>query len=199
MSHKVLLVDDEPNILTALKRALRKEPYEVITAGSAKEALALLDECYVDVIVSDHDMPGMNGTQFLSMVSKSYPEIVRFILTGKATLDMAIEAINEGAISRFLTKPCNEVDLAVTIRQALQQKDLMAGARRLLRKVKQQSAFLELLERESPGITQVDRDARGNIIIDANNIDANIPEDTCQFMVALQEEVDKSGIFPKIR
>jgi len=114
----------------------------------------------------------------LAKVRERYPDTIRFMLTGKATLDVAIEAINHGAISRFLTKPCNHVDLAVTIRQALQQKDLMEEAARLLRVSKRQSAVLEGLERRSPGITKVEKDASGRIVLDesAPNYDGLIEE-----------------------
>ena len=88
------------------------------------------------------------------------------MLTGKATLDVAVSAINDGAVSRFFTQPCNPVDLAITIRPGLQQKDLMIEAKRLLKKVKEQGAILDHLERESPGITQMNEDEREVIILD---------------------------------
>jgi len=166
MKHKVLLVDDEPNVLEGLQRALRNEPYEILTAQSGDEALALLAETDVDVVVSDQEMSGMNGTQLLGRIRRDYPNTIRYILTGRATLDVAISAINEGAISRFFTKPCNNIDLAVMIREALRHKELMAEAWRLLRKVKRQDAILEFLERESPGITHVSRDLDGAILLD---------------------------------
>ncbi len=172
MAHRVLLVDDEPNVLMGLKRALRKEPYQIVTACSGKEALELLETTEIDVVVSDQEMPDMSGTELLSHVDKLYPDTMRFMLTGKATLDVVIQAINEGAITRFFTKPCNEVDLAITIRQALEHKDLMTQAWRLLNKVKNQNALLERLERESPGITQVEMDSNGVINLDEDDFSA---------------------------
>ena len=182
MRHRILLVDDEPNILMGLKRALHKEPFEILTAQSAREALNLLETTEIDVVVSDQDMPGLSGTKFLRLVHKGYPNTVRFMLTGKATLDVAVEAINEGAISRFFTKPCNEVDLAVTIRQALQHKDLITEAWRLLTKVRQQEVILDRLEKESPGITHVARTSQGAIILDDH-----IPDDYNQFIEELHK------------
>jgi len=88
------------------------------------------------------------------------------ILTGHASLESAIRAINEGEIYRFFTKPCNMVDLIVTIRQALQQKELLAENQRLKTIVAQQSLSLESLEQQHPGITKVKRDDRGVVIID---------------------------------
>lgn len=166
MAHVVLLVDDEPNVLAGLRRALRNESYEIVTAQSGAEALTILKSTPVDVVVSDQQMPGMSGTQLLKKVRESFPDTVRFILTGKATLDVAIEAINDGAISRFFTKPCNGVDLAVTIRQALQHKELMSRAWQLLSRLRQREALLDQLETKFPGITSVETDARGTIVLE---------------------------------
>lgn len=183
MSHKVLLVDDDTNLLNGLRRALRKEPFDLLCAASGEEALAVLRADETDVVVSDQDMPGMSGTVFLATVHRLYPDTVRFMLTGKATLDVAIEAINAGAISRFLTKPCNHVDLAVTIREALRQKDLVFAARRLVKQVRSQSAILEELEREQPGITRISRDSEGVIVLD------DIPEDYEDLMDVIRDQL----------
>ncbi len=165
MGHKVLFVDDDKTLLSGLRRVLRKEPYEIVAAASAEEALGILGKEEVDVVISDQDMPGMAGTVFLAAVRQRFPDTVRFMLTGQGTLDTAIKAINDGAISRFFTKPCNVVDLAVTIRQALQQRDLMCAAKRLLNKVKQQDSFISQLEKDQPGITQVNRDDDGLVLL----------------------------------
>ncbi|MBI1748992.1 MAG: response regulator [Acidobacteria bacterium] len=171
MKHKVLFVDDEPHVTEALKRTLRKEPYEFLSACLPSAALELLAQNAVDVVVSDEMMPGMSGSEFLAEVRQKYPDTIRIILTGQATLNAAIIAINKGEIYRFLTKPCNDVDLAATIRQALAQKELLAESRRLLQTVKQQSSVLEELEKEYPGVTQVDRDASGAVIIEDSPTD----------------------------
>ena len=172
MSHKVLLVDDEPNVLDGLRRALHKEPYEVVCASSAIEGLSILRSEAIDLVVSDEDMPGMRGTEFLAKVREEFPDTVRFVLTGKATLEVAVEAINRGAVSRFFTKPCNYVELAIAIRESLRQKDLMTEALRLLHTVKRQTAALEALEQQIPGITRVNRDARGAVILSDKDVAA---------------------------
>ena len=166
MKHKVLVVDDEPTITELLKDALSREPNIILSAGSAEEALSMLAREQVDVVISDERMPGMLGSEFLAIVRKKYPDTIRMILTGYASLESAIRAINEGEIYRFFTKPCNIFDLAVTVRQALQQKDLMKESQRLLKMVKQQSAVIDDLEKEYPGITKVKKDASGEIVID---------------------------------
>lgn len=170
MQHTVLLVDDESNVLEGLFRALYMEPFEIICAGSGHEALNLLRTQPVDVVVSDQDMPGMTGTVFLAQVRQEFPDTVRFMLTGQPTLDVAVRAINEGGISRFFIKPCNDVDLAATIRQALQQKDLIAASKRLLQTVKRQSTELSQLEQQYPGISLVQCDTDGVIIAEPDDL-----------------------------
>lgn len=166
MQHKVLIVDDEPTIKQLLKDALLNEPYLVLSASSAAEALPILDREEVDVVISDEKMPGMSGSEFLSVVRQKYPDTIRMILTGHANLESAIRAINEGEVYRFFTKPCNLFDLAITIHQALKYNDLRKESKRLLTMVKRQTSFIEALEKEYPGITKVKRDATGGIIID---------------------------------
>lgn len=143
MTHTVLLVDDEPNVLEGLTRVLHKESYKVLTANSAEEAARLLEDRTVDLIVSDEEMPGMSGTEFLARVARDCPDIMRIVLTGHPSLPAALRAINEGKVHQFFTKPCNEIDLAITIRRALEQKDLESKSRELLEVTKRQSVLIE--------------------------------------------------------
>jgi two-component system probable response regulator PhcQ len=166
MRHSVLIVDDEPIITDMLKNGLSCEPYGIITAHSAEEGFTILIQEQVDVVISDEKMPGMPGSEFLSIVRQKYPDTIRMVLTGHGSLQSAIQAINEGKIYRFFTKPCNVFELAITIRHALQQRDLMKESKRLLKMVKRQSALIEMLEEQFPGITQVKRDVKGKVIID---------------------------------
>ena len=166
MQHTILIVDDEPTITQILADALSREPYVILTAGSAEEALRLLARKQVDVVISDEKMPGMSGSEFLAVVRKKYPDTIRMILTGQGSLESAMHAINEGQIYRFFTKPCNVLDLAMTIRRAIQQNDLKKEIQRMLSMEKRQSAFIKTLEKQYPGITKVNRDSRGEIIID---------------------------------
>ena len=166
MEHTILIVDDEPFITEILTEALSREPYVILTAGSAEDALGLLAQMQVDVIISDEKMPGMSRSEFLAVVRKKYPDTIRMILTGHGSLESAMRAINEGQIYRFFTKPCNVLDLAMTIRKAIQQNDLKKAIQRLLSMEKRQSVFIKTLEKQYPGITKVNRDSRGEIIID---------------------------------
>lgn len=115
----VLLVDDEPNILAALKRTLRREGYDVLTADSGEEGLALLAKHAVQVIVSDQRMPGMSGTEFLSRVKSLHPRTVRIVLSGYAEVSAVADAINKGAVYRFMMKPWDDNQLKAEVQSAL--------------------------------------------------------------------------------
>ena len=142
--------------------------------NSAEAGLETLARHDISVVVSDEQMPGMSGSEFLAEVRKKYPSTIRMILTGRASLDAAIRAINEGEVYRFFTKPCNAVDLKVTIRQAIQQKRLVEQTRKLLHEYQKQTAIIEELESISPGITQLETDAEGAILV--QDVEANLDE-----------------------
>ena len=91
--HTVLIVDDEENVRNALKRSLRKEPYELLTAAGPEEGLQLLKSHRVDVVLSDHLMPKMTGLQFLTLVRDRHPDVARLMLTGHADLETAIRQV----------------------------------------------------------------------------------------------------------
>ena len=129
---KLLLVDDEPNLTSALVRSLDRSQFEIFTADSAQQALMILAGNDIDVVVSDERMPGMTGSQFLTEVRKKWPNTIRMILSGQADLEAAVRAINEGEVYRFLLKPCHPKELQMTILQGLQHKKLVAQSRKLL-------------------------------------------------------------------
>jgi len=127
----LLLVDDEENILMALKRVLRRDGYRILTATSAKEGLDLLSENRVDVIVSDQRMPGMTGVEFLRRVKEIHPEVVSIVLSGYTELQSVTDAINEGAIYKFLTKPWDDEHLRANIQETFRRKEMADENRRL--------------------------------------------------------------------
>lgn len=116
---RVLLVDDEENILRSLRRVLRLEPYELVTAESGDAALGVLESERVDLIISDARMPGMDGPTLLSNARRRWPWIVRILLTGYADMNSTIKAINDGRIYQYISKPWDDDELRTTIRQAL--------------------------------------------------------------------------------
>jgi diguanylate cyclase (GGDEF)-like protein len=128
---RLLLVDDEQNILSALKRLLRRDGYLIYTASSGLEALALLDGTEVDVIVSDQRMPGMLGADFLRAARAKYPDTVRIMLSGYTELQSVTDAVNEGAIYKFLTKPWDDELLRGHISEAFRIKEAADENRRL--------------------------------------------------------------------
>lgn len=114
----LLLLDDEPNILRALVRLLRRDGYRILTAASPEEAFVLLAEHPVQVVVSDQRMPTMTGTEFFVRVKALYPQTIRLVLSGYTDLKSVTDAINHGAIYRFLTKPWNDEELRDQVAQA---------------------------------------------------------------------------------
>lgn len=133
MTEKILFVDDEQNILLAFKRQLRKK-FDVETANSARDAIYLINDQAYAVIVSDLRMPVMDGIEFFSQARRISPDSVRILLTGQADLNTAINAINEGDIFRFLTKPCSSELLVANLEAALEQYRLVTAERELIEK-----------------------------------------------------------------
>ncbi|MEW5725204.1 MAG: HD domain-containing phosphohydrolase [Thermodesulfobacteriota bacterium] len=157
MTEKILLVDDEPNVLASYTRDLRKR-YQVMTALGGQEALSLLgSDGPFAVIVSDLAMPFMDGIQLLARIRELCPDTVRILITGHASLDSAIEAVNDGHVFRFLTKPCPTEMLVVAIEAGLEQYQLITTQRELhgLKKLKEAMegiilSFVTVVEAKDP-------------------------------------------------
>lgn len=120
----LLCVDDEPNILSALRRLLRPHGYQVTIAGSGAEALTIMEEQPFDLVISDMRMPEMDGAQFLEQVRKRWPDTIRLLLTGYADVTSTVDAINKGEIYRYISKPWDDNELLLIVRQALERKAL---------------------------------------------------------------------------
>ncbi|MBW1810153.1 MAG: response regulator [Deltaproteobacteria bacterium] len=163
---KVLLVDDEANVLNALRRSLRKEPYQLYLAQGPEEALDILKDQEIDLVISDHLMTAMDGLTFLKMVKNLYPQVIRIILTGHADLQIAIEAINEGEVFKFLTKPWNDIELKMTLKNIFDFIELRRENQVLLDTVQKQQMFIDKMESDHPGIFEVKRDQKGAIVLD---------------------------------
>ena len=127
----VLLVDDEPSVLSSLRRLLRPTRYRVLTAESGATALELLASTKVDLIISDMRMPYMSGAEFLARTQALYPDTVRILLTGYSEIESIVRAINEGGVYRYLNKPWDDKDLLLTVEQALEQRRLRKETERL--------------------------------------------------------------------
>jgi two-component system, probable response regulator PhcQ len=170
--NRIMLVDDEPNILNALRRALAGEPYAIEAYTDPEQALERFDAAPCDLVLSDYRMPRMNGVALLEAVKARQPDTLRIILSGYADLDAVISAINVAEIYRFLAKPWEDYDLKAVIANALSHYAVLGENRRLADQVRaqqklldQQAAEIARLESEHPGITQVLRDADGAVLI----------------------------------
>ncbi|NQT69638.1 MAG: response regulator [Desulfobacteraceae bacterium] len=164
--HTILIVDDEEMILKSIVRVLRNENYQILTAQSGEKGLAVLKDYDVHLVISDQKMPGMNGLDFLKRVKTDYPKSLTIMLTGQSELEIAMDAINEAGVYKFILKPWNDNELKVTIRRALETIELIWERESLLQQVKSRDAVLQKLEKENPGISKVERDEDGYIILD---------------------------------
>ena len=165
MNNKILLIDDEQGVISALKRSLIEEDLDIYEANSGAEALEILKNTNVKLVISDERMPGMVGNEFLAHVKNLYPETVRMMLTGHASIKAAMQAVNTGEIYRFFSKPWNDIELKLAIRSALEKFDLEEENRRLLKTVKRQAGDLKQLEKMHPGITSLEKDEEGNLVL----------------------------------
>lgn len=150
----VLCVDDEPNILAALRRLFRREDCRLLCAGSAAAGLALLEQETVDVVISDMRMPEMDGAAFLERVRERWPDTVRLLLTGQADVGSAIGAVNRGGIYRYLTKPWNDEALLLALRDAIERRTLARDKKRLEALARRQNETLRELNAALEGRVQ---------------------------------------------
>jgi len=167
----LLLVDDEPAILAALRRTLRGRGYRIFVADDPVQALRLLDRERIDLVVSDLDMPTMSGLDLIARVRVAFPHVVRILLTGRGTLDAALRAINDGEVHRFLTKPWDEEELRTTIAQALERLEELRRVQVADRMSARRRMMLADLEREHPGIGVVDKDGDGVYVLEDKRVD----------------------------
>ena len=163
---KILLVDDSQNILKALQRSFRNEGYKIFTAGSAKEAMGILDRERVDLIISDQNMPEIAGGELLRLVRIRYPRIIRMMLTGLTDFELAKEAINKGEIYRFFNKPCDDFELLLSVKYALKHKYLEEENSLLKKSLMEKEEMLRQLEGKFPEITKKMVTKDGSIVIE---------------------------------
>ncbi len=142
---RILCVDDEPSILSSLKRLLRSSAYTIQTATSGQEALQLLEQAPVDLVISDMRMPEMNGAQFLEQVFLRWPDTKRILLTGYADGAATIAAVNQGKIWSYLAKPWNDGELILAVQQALMHSQLLRENAQLTTLTQRQNAELKEL------------------------------------------------------
>ncbi len=175
--HRIMLVDDEENVLKALKRTLATESYEVETYSNGADALEQAKKRQFDLVLSDYRMPVMDGVAFLIELRKLQPDTMRLILSGYSDLEAMLAAINQAEIYRFISKPWKDYELRATLNQALAHRAVLLENKRLADQVRTQQAqlaeqkkILQKLEADSPGITQVRWAEDGSVILDEDDL-----------------------------
>lgn len=141
----LLLIDDEANILSSLERLFWPLGYNIVTAGSGAEALLLLEKENVDLVICDMRMPQMTGAEVLEQIRGKWPDVVRILLTGYSDIDSTIAAINRGEIYRYISKPWDDKELLLIVREALERKHLLAEKHRLESLTQKQNEELRML------------------------------------------------------
>ena len=144
-AHTLLIVDDEPHVLSSLRRVLRKEGWVTVTAPNPAAGLELLACREIGVVISDQRMAGTSGTEFLHIVKDMFPDTIRILLTGYADFTTVVDAVNRGDLYKVLSKPIDDLTLRETIREAFRRYEVFAENRRLMQRV-------ELLERLHPSL-----------------------------------------------
>ena len=140
--HTILVVDDEPDVVKSVQDLLRLD-YRVLGATRADEAIRVMNEQDVHVVMSDQRMPGMTGVEFLSHVRDNHPDAIRLLITGYADIKAVIDAINTGSVYRYIAKPWDPDELQAIIREAAERYDLVAERKRLTEELKQKNEELE--------------------------------------------------------
>ncbi len=193
MKDSILIVDDEPAVIAALKRSLLDEPYNIRTANSGIEGLTAFKNNEIKLVISDEKMPGMTGSEFLATVKEMFPETVRIMLTGHASIQAAMNAVNNGEIYRFFTKPWDDLELKLAIRSAIEKHDLESENKRLLKTVKRQANELEQIEKLYPGISSIKKDVEGNLILPDINVSGKGLSEIVSEIVSETETEEKPG------
>ncbi len=144
-SANLLFVDDEPNVLKALKRLFRQNDYTIHLAESGQDGLALLQQYPIDLIISDMRMPHMDGAEFLTQAALRWPDTMRILLTGYADIESTIAAVNNGKIYCYCSKPWEDNELKILVANALEQKRLLEQRQQLFEIINRQNQQLKEL------------------------------------------------------
>jgi two-component system, probable response regulator PhcQ len=161
----ILAIDDDPEILQSLRRALTGIGCPVLTTEDPDQVFAILQDQPIDLLISDIDMPAMNGLELVRRVRTAHPDVVRILLTGQATFDAARRAINEGEVHRFMSKPFDPAELRRVVSDGLARRQELARQSRTGVAADRRRALHAQLESEHPGITKLKRDPTGSYVV----------------------------------
>jgi putative two-component system response regulator len=213
MNRNLLIVDDEPNVLSSLKRELRQEGYTIYLADRGKAGLDILEKHDIGVILSDQMMPGMDGVTFLEAAKQQKPDVVRLILTGLRSLENAIAAINRSQIFGYLTKPWSSEGLKGTIARACEHYNLLVENKRLQTLADEQNQTLRRFNTNLEGLVhertlQLEEAVREGVLMLAMAADAKddntgehvqriseLTEGICLKLNMSAEESERIGFF----
>jgi DNA-binding NtrC family response regulator len=160
----ILVVDDEQSIRVALAWVLESAGYTVHAASSGAEALRILSEQPIQLVISDYVMPDMTGVELFMLLRERYPNICRIMITGQADKDVVVRSINEGEIYRFIQKPWDNSVLRVTIHFAFEALALEAENRRLLAAIRRQVQLAHEMEESFPDVGEFTREEEESIM-----------------------------------
>ncbi|MFA6217409.1 MAG: response regulator [Candidatus Omnitrophota bacterium] len=176
-NHTILIVDDEQNILSSLSRLLRAEDRDINIAGCVQEGLDKLKSLGgVDLVISDNRLPDGQGVDFLVKVKQLYPDSIRILFTGYPDLEAAIQAINKGQVYRFITKPWENEELKMIVKQSLDYFDVVRDNRVLLKIARQQAEWLEAMQKKYPQVSPEELTKGGMYIIEEQKISENLAD-----------------------
>lgn len=148
MKKKILLVDDEKNILKVMSASLKKEGYEVETSRSGEEAVGKIGTDRYNLVITDYKLPGLNGLDLLQEIKGKYPDMPVIILTAYGTIEKAVEAMKKGA-SNYLTKPLNLEELTLVVRDVIEKHALIEENKTLRQRLLDKHSFDNIIGRSS--------------------------------------------------
>jgi DNA-binding NtrC family response regulator len=166
--------------------------HNVLKAEDSTVALELLGREHVDVVVADIDMPGMNGIELVAQIRRLYPAVVRILLTGRATLDSTIDAINEGEVFRYVTKPWDAVEMRATLGQAAARVEENHRVQRSKATAERRQRLLEGIEEAFPGLTKFSR-VNDEYVIDSMSVGRGLAQFDSPHLLALWRGAPRPG------
>lgn len=152
MKYTLLIVDDEPNMVRALVRLFRSDTIDILTAQNGQEALEIIKQQPVHVLLTDNMMPVMTGLELVKRTNGCSPDTVRIVLTGQSDMETVLAAVNEGEVFRFVLKPWNDIELKASVLIALGHRRLIEDNKRLIKELKEKCQLLDKLQEKDPGL-----------------------------------------------